>query len=96
VRQPGRSIFPGHRTSETEALFGRDVWRHSNAADRKTACSIVNHRNGFQTDMGPVNVDDLGWTELVCESKHIPYEALPVITQAARTSPWIGPPTDGP
>lgn len=37
--------------------------------------------------------DDPGWTELVCESKHILHEALPVITQAARTptpSPWTG------
>ena len=69
MRQPGRGVLPGHCAGETEAFLGRNVRRHPNAANRRTTRSVVDHRNGSQSDTAPMNVNNPGRAEFIGKSE---------------------------
>jgi hypothetical protein len=76
MRETGGGVLPGHGAGEAKAFLSGDVGRHPDAADRRTACRIVDHDDPLEAHVRPMDMDDPSWTEFIRKSKDILHGAL--------------------
>ncbi len=77
VTEARRRVLHRHRAREAEALVGRDIGRHAQAADRRAARHIVDDEDGLQAEPALLDMHDPGGAEIVADAKDIHDGVLP-------------------